>query len=146
MTIIPTEISTKLNQLKIQLASFSEAEDKYSFILARGKKNPQIAEKLLLDPFLIKGCISRLWLIPKIDDATAKLSFNAYSESMIVNGVVALVLDIVNDQDPQEILTLSKESLAGVGLIEALSMNRRNGLSSFLNQIHFYAKKFLDAR
>ena len=94
--------------------------------------------KLKIDQFLVKGCISKAWLVPQFK--SGQVAFFADSEAMIVKGIISVLLDLYNDCTPQEILQEDGTFLADVGITEHLSMNRRNGLANFLKLIHTYAR------
>ncbi len=132
-------VQEKLNQLQSKLQEFKDPQQKYAYIISQGKKRDALDKPLQTEDNLIKGCISQLWLIPHLLPE-GKIRFDAYSEALIVNGIVDIILDIVNDQPASQIQELTSNRLKEAGLTEALSMNRRSGLSAFVAKLHLYSK------
>lgn len=137
-------IIARKTELLRELSAISDKDERLKAIIEKGKALPGLPEPLKLDSFLIKGCISRAWLVPKLTDG--RLSFLADSEAMIVKGIIALLLQVYNDSSPEEILDLSSDFIAEAGITEMLSMNRRNGLSQLLLMIKTYADKASQAK
>jgi cysteine desulfuration protein SufE len=132
-----------MNKSQTIAAQFPQTEaweDRYKFIIGKGKELPELPESERLDKFLIKGCQSRVWLIPAFDGKT--LTFKTDSDAAIVKGIVALVVEFYNGMTPDEILSQPPHFLDELGIREHLSMSRRNGLSHVLKQIQLYAAVF----
>ncbi|MBC7661862.1 MAG: SufE family protein [Chitinophagaceae bacterium] len=133
-----TDILLRKEALLRALKGINDKDDRLRHIVDEGKAMPPFPENLRLDAFLVKGCISRAWLVPQIKDE--KLYFMADSEAMIVKGIVALLLKVYNGSTPQEVADLSTDFLSEAGVSEHLSMNRRNGLGNILSMIQHYAR------
>ncbi|RYZ55132.1 MAG: SufE family protein [Proteobacteria bacterium] len=138
-----TDILQRKEALLQSLKSISNKDERLRHIVDEGKAMPPLPENLRLDPFLVKGCISKAWLVPQIIED--KIFFMADSEAMIVKGVVALLLKVYNGSTAAEILNLSTDFLGEAGVSEHLSMNRRNGLANILIMIQHYAKSMQKA-
>ncbi len=132
-------IVERKNQLLTRLRAIHDKDERLRFIVEQGKSLSPLPEQLKLEQFLVKGCISRAWLVPQIQNE--KLRFLADSEAVIVKGIIALILQVYNESSPQEILGLSADFLAEAGVTELLSMNRRNGLIHVLSMIRSYAER-----
>lgn len=133
-----TDIILRKDELLKSLRAIHDKDERLRHIIGEGKALPPFPENLRLEPFLVKGCISRAWLVPQVNDG--RLSFIADSEAMIVKGIIALLLKVYNGSTPEEIATLSTDFLSEAGVSEHLSMNRRNGLSNILSMIQHYAR------
>ncbi len=90
---------------------------------------------------LIEGCQSRVWIDAK-EDSEKKIHFEADSDAMIVKGIVALLMRVLNDRTPDEILGADLYFIDKIGLSEHLSPTRSNGLVSMVKQIRNYATAF----
>ena len=138
-------MSNSINERKAALAQrlkhFENKDERLKFIIEQGKKLTPMDAKFKLDQFMIKGCISRAWIFPQQDDS-GRVTFKADSEAMIVKGIIALLLEIYNDNTPEDILQEDGSFLADVGITQHLSTNRRNGLTNVIKMIHFYAAAF----
>ena len=120
-----------------ELSKITVSDDRYKYIIAKGRNLPELTTEQKDDKFLVEGCISRAWLIPRLEGD--RVFFSAHSESAIVKGIIAILLEVYNDATPDEILGLSPEFLRAGGIVEHLSMNRRNGLANISRQIQLYA-------
>jgi cysteine desulfuration protein SufE len=134
-------ITDKKDRILKVLSEIQDTDSRYRFIIAKGKALPELTEAQKLDKFLITGCLSKAWLVPELLDG--KVLFRADSEAAIVKGIMAILVEVYSGNSPKEILSLSPEFLKEGGISEHLSLNRRNGLSSFVKQIMLYASVYL---
>ena len=120
--------------------SFSFMEDwteKYQYMIDLSKSLNEMNLDYKTDENLIKGCQSKVWLHSSYDKG--KIHFQADSDAIISKGIVAILLSVLNNRSPNEILSADLSFIDEIGLKEHLSPNRANGLSSMLKQIKFYA-------
>ena len=120
--------------------SFSFMEDwteKYQYMIDLSKSLNEMNLDYKTDENLIKGCQSKVWLYSSYDKG--KIHFQADSDAIISKGIVAILLSVLNNRSPHEILSADLSFIEEIGLKEHLSPNRANGLSSMLKQIKFYA-------
>lgn len=119
---------------------FSFMEDwteKYQYLIDLSKNLSPMDTKFKVEDNLIKGCQSKVWL--KASYENELINFQADSDAIISKGIVAILLSVLNDRKPNEILNADLSFIDQIGLKEHLSPNRANGLSSMLKQIKFYA-------
>ena len=119
---------------------FSFMEDwteKYQYMIDLSKSLDEMDLEFKTEDNLIKGCQSKVWLHSSFDGE--KIHFQADSDAIISKGIVAILLNILNDRSPNEILSADLSFIDEIGLKEHLSPNRANGVSSMLKQIKFYA-------
>ncbi|MBD5328996.1 MAG: SufE family protein [Bacteroides sp.] len=112
--------------------------DRYAYIIDLGNTLPEFPDNLKTPDNLIEGCQSRVWIDAK-EDSDGKLLFEADSDALIVKGIVALLLRVLSDHTPDEILDADLYFIDKIGLKEHLSPTRSNGLVSMVKQIHNYA-------
>ena len=112
-------------------------EDRYAHIISYGKTLAPYPEEYRTEAFKIKGCQSQVWLHPTVQDGS--IHFAADSDASIVKGIIAMLLYVYNDRTPTQILAMKPEFIERIGLTQALSANRANGLSAMLKQIQLYA-------
>ena len=93
---------------------------------------------LKIDQFMIEGCLSQLWIVPKFE--SGKCIFQSESDSAIVHGIAGLLCDFYSHQPPEEIINNDASFLGDVGISQHLSPNRRNGLSKIVEFIQHFAK------
>ena len=86
---------------------------------------------------LIEGCQSRVWV--QCDFDGTQLHFTADSDALIVKGIIALLIRVLDNHTPQEILDSDLYFIDTIGLKEHLSPTRSNGLLSMVKRIKAYA-------
>lgn len=115
--------------------------DRYAYIIDMGNTLPQYPENEKTPANLIEGCQSRVWInARRNDDGT--IHFDADSDALIVKGIVTLLMRVLNDRTPDEILEANLYFIEKIGLKEHLSPTRSNGLVAMVKQINNYAKAF----
>lgn len=128
----------KQEEIIEEFAFFEDWMDKYAHIIDLGKDLELIEERDKREENLIKGCQSRVWLVAETDEE-GRMRFKADSDALITKGIIALLIRVVNGEDPE---TVAKEELYFVneiGLKEHLSPTRSNGLVSMIKQMKYYA-------
>lgn len=108
-------------------------EQKYEHLIELGKSLPLIDPKYKTDDRLIKGCQSRVWMHSELKDG--KIIFTADSDAIITKGMVALMVRVLSNQKPQDIIDAKLDFIDKIGLKEHLSPTRANGLVSMIKQM-----------
>ena len=120
-----------------EFSIFEDWMEKYEYIIDLGKDVDGVNEDDKLEDYLVLGCQSRVWLIPEFEEG--KLHFKADSDAIITKGIVGMVVRVLNDSTPKEILDEELFFVDKIGLKEHLSPTRSNGLVSMIKKIKMYA-------
>lgn len=120
-----------------EFSVFSDWMDKYAYLIELGNELPNLDSKEKTDQNLIKGCQSRVWLVADMVDG--RINFRGESDAVIVKGLVALLLRVVSDRTPKEIIENDLHFIDDLGLKQHLSPTRSNGLLAMVKQIRLYA-------
>lgn len=112
--------------------------DRYAYIIELGGQVSALAESSKTPENLIEGCQSRVWITAQLTDDN-KILFEADSDAMIVKGIVALLLRVLSEQTPADILNSDLYFIDRIGLKDHLSPTRSNGLVAMVKQIRMYA-------
>ena len=123
-----------------EFSGFDDWMDKYQLLIDLGNEQEPLDEKYKTEQNLIDGCQSRVWL--QADYADGRIHFSAESDALIVKGIVALLIRVLSDHTPQEILDADLYFIDEIGLKEHLSPTRSNGLVAMVKQIRLYALAF----
>lgn len=115
--------------------------DRYAYIIEQGDTLPSYPESEKTPANLIEGCQSRVWIAAHRPD-DGRIHFDADSDAMIVKGIVALLMRVLNDRTPREILDADLYFIDRIGLAQHLSPTRSNGLVAMVKQIREYATAF----
>jgi cysteine desulfuration protein SufE len=120
-----------------EFSDFEDWMDKYQMLIDLGNDLDALDEKYKNEENIIDGCQSRVWL--QCDNIDGKLVFTADSDALIVKGIIALLIRVVSNHTPQEILDADLYFIEKIGLREHLSPTRSNGLLAMVKQIKAYA-------
>lgn len=112
---------------------FDDWMQKYEHLIELGKSLPVIAEEDKTEDKLIKGCQSRVWLKSELKDG--KIVYTADSDAIITKGMVALMVRILSEHTPDEIIEAKLDFVEKIGLTKHLSPTRSNGLLSMIKQM-----------
>lgn len=124
------------------LAFFDNWEERYKYIIELGKELAPIDESLRNDNFLVRGCQSKVWLIPHEVDGV--LFFEADSDAFIVKGLLGVVLAAYNGKTPSDILAFDIDAYFGkLDLLQHLSSTRGNGLKAMVGRIQDKAESMV---
>ncbi|MCM1162861.1 MAG: SufE family protein [Muribaculaceae bacterium] len=115
--------------------------DRYTMIIDEGSTLPPLPEKYRTPSNLIEGCQSRVWINAELTPE-GRIHFEADSDAMIVKGIIALLVKVLDDRTPDEVINADLHFINDIGLSENLSPTRSNGLLAMLKQMRLYALAF----
>jgi cysteine desulfuration protein SufE len=116
-----------------ELDMFDDWMERYEFIIGMGRKLPPFPDDWANDAHRVPGCQSRVWMEAVLRDGA--LYFAGLSDAAIVSGLIALLLRVYSGRSPDEILATDPVFLKDLGLLEALSTNRGNGIASMARKV-----------
>jgi len=120
-----------------EFSVFEDWLDRYNYLIELGNDLPPIDEKYRTNEYLINGCQSKVWLFADLVDG--KLEFKADSDAIIVKGIVALLVKVLNGRTPDEVLENDLHFIDDIGLRQNLSPTRSNGLLAMVKKMRLYA-------
>ncbi|MEZ4923443.1 MAG: SufE family protein [Crocinitomicaceae bacterium] len=126
-------IAEKENALIDDFSIYDDWMEKYEYIIELGKDLPQIEEQLKTEEHLIKGCQSKVWMNAELKDG--KVVFTADADAVIAKGIIALLIQVLSNEKPQDIVDAKLDFIKEIGLQEHLSPTRSNGLVSMVKQM-----------
>ena len=131
-------IEEKRYQLMEELMPFEDHLERFTYIIDRAKSTDPLPEDCKIETFLIKGCVSQLWVFPQFKEGLCQ--FQADSEASITKGTAGLLCELYSNETPEDIVRMEPDFLADVGITQHLSPNRRNGLTGVREKIKAYAQ------
>ena len=123
-----------------EFSLFDDWMDKYNLLIDMGKSLSVIDPKYKVKDYLIEGCQSKVWLHPEYDGSI--ISFSADSDAIITRGIVALLIKVLSERTPDEIIGADLYFIDRIGLRENLSPTRSNGLLAMVRQMKLYAMAY----
>ena len=122
-------------------AGYDDWMDKYQLLIDLGSEQEPLSAEYKVESNLIDGCQSRVWLQADLmPDGT--IHFQAESDALIVKGIVTLLIRVLDNQTPDDIMAANLHFIEDIGLREHLSPTRSNGLLAMLKQMKLYAMAF----
>ena len=125
------------DEIIAEFSDFDDWMDRYQLLIDMGSDSEPLDEQYKTEQNLIDGCQSRVWLQADLIDGM--VHFRAESDALIVKGIVTLLVRVLSDHTPQEILDADLYFIDRIGLREHLSPTRNNGLGAMLKQMKMYA-------
>jgi cysteine desulfuration protein SufE len=139
MTLAATSsVEEVIADLEEGFSLFDDWEDRYRYLMDMGRELPALTSDDMVEANRVSGCQSRVWLVPRVEDG--RLYFRAGSDAAFVQGLLALVMRVLNGRRPEEILATDAGFLTRLGLGEHLSLSRRNGVMAVLARIQAAAR------
>ena len=126
-----------------ELAVFDDWMDRYQYIIELGRKLPPFPGDWTDDAHRVPGCQSQVWMESDLSDGVLRLA--GASDAAIVSGLVALLLRVYSGRTPDEVLRTDPQFLQDLGLLEALSTNRGNGIASMARAVQQAARQAVSA-
>jgi cysteine desulfuration protein SufE len=133
--VVPEESSAAAAIAAIgdELDVFDDWMDRYQFIIELGRKLPPFPDAWQNDAHRVPGCQSKVWMEAVLRDG--RLFLGGISDAAIVSGLIALLLRVYSGRAPAEIVATDPVFLKDLGLLEALSTNRGNGIAAMARKI-----------
>ena len=121
-----------------ELEVFDDWMDRYQHLIDLGRKLPPFPPDWQDDAHRVPGCQSQVWMEAELRDG--RLMLAGASDAAIVSGLVALLLRVYSGRPPAEVLATDPAFLRDLGLLEALSTNRGNGIAAMARRIRDVAQ------
>lgn len=121
-------------------AALDDWMDRYALLIDLGGELAPLPETDKTPTNLIEGCQSRVWITASYDGE--RVHFRGESDALIVKGIVSLLLRVLDDQRPEDIINSELYFIKEIGLSKHLSPTRSNGLVAMLRQMRLFAATF----
>lgn len=135
-------IDQTIEELADDFTLLPDWEERISHVIELARSLAPLTDDERTEENRVRGCVSRVWLVSeRHDDNPGKLFFRGDSDAHLVRGEIAMLLRIFSGRTPEEILSVDPKAVfARLGLQEALTMQRSNGLFSMMNRIQHEAR------
>jgi len=135
-------VSSQAGKLREDFAFLDDWEARFAHLIDLGKSLPQLAHNEYDEANKVRGCSSQVWLVAEPSPSSpGAIRFRGASDAMIVSGLVAMLLQLFSDQKPADILAFDAEGFfREIGVADALTPQRSNGLKSMLGRIRAIAQ------
>ena len=123
-----------------EFSGFDDWMDRYSLLIEMGNSLEAFPAEHRTEQNLIDGCQSKVWFTARLQNG--KIIYRGDSDALLVKGIVALLIRVLSDHTPDEILESELYFIDRINLKEHLSPTRSNGLVAMLRQMRLYALAF----
>lgn len=120
-----------------EFALFDDWMGRYEYLIELGKSLPLIDPQYKTEDNIIKGCQSQVWLHAQTEGN--EVIYTADSDAILTKGLIALMIRVLSNQKPEDVVNANMDFVDEIGLKEHLSPTRANGLVSMIKQMKFYA-------
>lgn len=125
MSFSTTSLPTSLARIVQRFQRISQPKQRYEELLWFAKRLEEFSESDKVAENKVPGCVSQVYITAQLDDG--KVWFQGDSESQLVKGLVALLVEGLNGLSPAEILQVSPDFIQDTGLNVSLTPSRTNG-------------------
>jgi cysteine desulfuration protein SufE len=131
-----------IQDLADEFALLPDWEERISYVIELARSLEPLADHERNEQNRVRGCTSQVWLISeRRPEAPEKLYFRGDSDAHLVRGEVAMLMRVFSGRTPAEILAVDPRAMFDrLGLGEALTAQRSNGLFSMINRIQSEAR------
>jgi len=123
-----------------EFSLFDSWDDKYEYIIDLGKRLPRLEQKFKIDENRVRGCQSTVWLVA--DYRNGKVYYEAESDAVIVKGLISMLIRVLSDQSPDDIIQAKLDFVREIGMTTHLAQTRSNGLLAMVKQMKNFALAF----
>lgn len=127
--------------IQAQFNKSTNWEERYQTLIQLGKNMVGLPDEEKSEDLKVKGCQSQVWIKARLDE-NGRVRFLGDSDALIVRGLVSLLLNLYDGEEPKNILSYQPEFIEKLELSNHLSPSRANGLFSMLKQIKYYGLAF----
>ena len=138
------ETYIRLNNLVDKLKNSEDPKRKYEYILWLGKKLEEPDSNILVPENKVKGCVSEVFVKASIHEG--KVYWQGYSDALITKGLLAFLINGLNELTPKEVVKINKKFLEETGLKASLTPSRSNGFLNILLKMQSQANEFLSVQ
>ena len=124
-----------------KLKNSDDPKRKYEYILWLGKKLEVPNKNILIPENKVQGCVSEVFV--KGNFHKGKLFWEGYSDALITKGLLAFLINGLNDLTPEEVININNKFIEDTGLKASLTPSRSNGFLNILLKMQSQANNFL---
>lgn len=125
MSSTETSLPPQLAKIVERFQRRSDPKQKYKQLLWYAQKLPAMPEAGKTEANKVKGCVSQVYITATLADG--KVQYQGDSDAQLVKGLVAFLIEGLNDLPPAEIAQIEPNFIEDTGLKVSLTPSRANG-------------------
>lgn len=111
-----------------------------NYIMELGEELGTLADEDKVEDNIVKGCQSKVWMTAS--DENGKIKFNADSNTAITKGLVSLLVRVLNQSTPQDVINAEIYFPKQIGMDRFIGTQRSNGFALMIKQMKLYGLAF----
>lgn len=138
-----------IDEIRDNFALLDDWDDRYRYVIELGRTLAPLPASEHSQANKVQGCASQVWLSrteTRNDAGEPMLSYLGDSDAHIVRGLIAILLMLLSDRTPKQILaTDAVKTFDELGFADHLTPQRSNGLRAMVGRIRSDARQALEA-
>ncbi|MCY6490832.1 SufE family protein [Leptolyngbya sp. GGD] len=130
MSLSSAQLPPALDRIVQRLARSTDPKRKYELLITLAQRLKPFPEAEKTPENKVAGCASQVFVVANLEDD--KIQFQGDSDSQLVKGLVALLVEGLSGLTPQEVIDLSPDFIKATGLDVSLTPSRANGFYNIL--------------
>lgn len=130
-------------EMEEELTATDSNMDKLKLLVEFGKELDNYPDEKFISQYKVPGCVSNVYLCYYCNNS--QITFYARSDALVVAGYLSIILEGINNRNPQEIIEnweIIEEFTKNTGLKENLSPTRANAFGTILSLIYSYLHQY----
>lgn len=123
------------NEIVKEFNKLDDWIDCYQRIIDQGYEMPNMEDCYKTNQNLVNDCSCQIWVYANMEDGL--LYYHSYTDALVLNGLVSLLIRVLNGHHPKEILNSKLYFIEAIGLDQHLSPTRYRDLL----QVFLYMKQ-----
>lgn len=111
-----------------------------NYIMELGDELGELSDENKIEENIIKGCQSKVWMIASLENG--KIKFNADSNTAITKGLVSLLVRVLNQSTPEDVINAEIYFPKQIGMDRFIGTQRSNGFASMIKQMKLFGLAF----
>lgn len=134
-----------IRELADEFSLLPDWEERIAYVIELGRQLEPLRDEERVEANRVRGCASQVWLVSERRfDGPGMLYFRGDSDAHLVRGEIAMLMRVFSGRTPEEILSIDPRAMFDrLGLGEALTQQRSNGLFSMIGRIQSEARTAL---
>lgn len=125
MSTTSAELPAALAKIVQRLQNTTDPKQKYQRLIWFAQKLPEFPEADKTEENKVSGCTSQVFITAHLEDGN--VMYDGDSDSQLVKGLVAILVQGLNGLTPPQILALTPDFIQDTGLNVSLTPSRVNG-------------------
>ncbi|OKH24675.1 SufE family protein [Chroogloeocystis siderophila] len=141
MTSTAAPLPNSLARVVQRFQRLSNPKQRYEQLVWYAKRLKEFPEGDKVSENKVPGCVSQVYITARLDQG--KVWYQGDSDSALVKGLVAVLVEGLSGLSPEEILQVSPEFIKDTGLNASLTPSRSNGFYNIFQKMKEKALQLL---